>query len=80
MLLTAWQIEPTRALPTVSAAPLMTPGQRDRVHAVREDLSAFYDGEVWIEGTQVARDGTPLGRMQALVTLERVRIVRSGQS
>ena len=51
-----------------------------RVHAVREDLSAFYDGEVWIEGTQVARDGTPLGWMQALVTLERVRIVRSGQS
>jgi hypothetical protein len=51
-----------------------------RVHAVREDLSAFYDGEVWIEGTQVARDGTPLGRMQALVTLERVRIVRSGRS
>ncbi len=31
----AWAVEPTRALPTVSAAPLMTPGQRDRVHRDR---------------------------------------------
>jgi hypothetical protein len=49
-----------------------------RVHQVRDDLSKFYDGEVWIEGIQLARDGTPLGPMQALIKLERVKIVRLG--
>ena len=48
-----------------------------RVHAVREDPLR---GRGVDRGTQLARDGTPLGWMQALVTLERVRIVRSGRS
>jgi hypothetical protein len=47
-----------------------------RVDAVRDDISRFYDGEVWLEGQQLAHDGTPLGRLQALVTVENVRIVR----
>jgi hypothetical protein len=47
-----------------------------RVEKVRDDLFGFYEGEVWLEGQQLARDGTPLGRLQALVTVERIRVVR----
>ena len=46
-----------------------------KVEKVRDDLSAFYDGEVWLEGQQLAHDGTPLGRLQALVSLEQIRVV-----
>jgi len=48
-----------------------------KVEKVRDDLSEFYDGEVWIEGQQLAHDGTPMGPLQALVTVERVRILRN---
>lgn len=47
-----------------------------KVEKVRDDLSAFYQGEVWLEGQQLARDGTPMGRLQALVTVARVRVLR----
>jgi hypothetical protein len=46
------------------------------VERVREDLSHYYEGQVWIEGEQLARDGTPLGHMEALITLARVKVVR----
>ncbi|MEV4631471.1 hypothetical protein AB0J90_34900 [Micromonospora sp. NPDC049523] len=39
-----------------------------RVEAVRDDLSSYYDDEwVWVSGQQLARDGTPLGQLDALV-------------
>jgi len=47
-----------------------------RVEKVRDDLSGFYDGEVWLEGQQLARDGTPLGRLQALVTVDLIRVLQ----
>ncbi|RKR91731.1 hypothetical protein BDK92_6133 [Micromonospora pisi] len=39
-----------------------------RVESVRDDLSSYYDDEwVWVSGQQLARDGTPLGQLDALV-------------
>jgi hypothetical protein len=49
-----------------------------RVQRVRDDLAHCYDGQVWVEGQQLARDGTPLGHMEALVSLDRVRVIREG--
>jgi hypothetical protein len=38
------------------------------VEHVRADLSTYYDNEwVWIQGQQLARDGTAQGRVDALV-------------
>lgn len=50
-----------------------------RVDSVRDDLSGFYDDQVWLEGWQLARDGTPLGWMQALVKVDDVKIVHVPQ-
>ncbi len=39
-----------------------------RVQTVRADLARYYDNEwVWIVGQQLAGDGTPLARCEALV-------------
>lgn len=39
-----------------------------RVEFVRLDLSVYYDNQwVWITGQQLARDGTPMGHLDALV-------------
>jgi hypothetical protein len=39
---------------------------RLRVIQVREDLSRFYAGEIWLDGEQVDEDGKPLTRTQIL--------------
>jgi hypothetical protein len=39
-----------------------------KIEAVRPDLSTYYHNEwLWVSGTQLARDGTPLGHLDALV-------------
>jgi hypothetical protein len=39
-----------------------------RVESVRHDLARYYDNEwVWISGQRLARDGTPMGHLDALV-------------
>ncbi|MFD0821968.1 hypothetical protein ACFQ0D_27450, partial [Micromonospora zhanjiangensis] len=39
-----------------------------RVESVRPDLSVYYENEwIWISGTQLSRDGTPVGHLDALV-------------
>lgn len=44
-----------------------------RVGKIRTDLSRYYDDEwVWIEGTQLAHDHTPIGRMEALVRTDAI--------
>jgi hypothetical protein len=47
-----------------------------RVDRVRNDFSHYYEGQIWVEGQQLARDGTPLGHVEALVTVARVRVIR----
>lgn len=38
------------------------------VEFVRSDLSRYYDNQwVWVSGQRLARDGTPLGHLDALV-------------
>ena len=38
------------------------------VETVRPDLSRYYDNEwLWVSGTRLAPDGTPLGHLDALV-------------
>ena len=49
-----------------------------RVQRVRDDLAHYYDGQVWVEGQQLARDGTPLGHIEALVAVDRVRVIPEG--
>ena len=45
-----------------------------RVEFVRVDLSTYYDNEwVWVSGQQLARDGSPMGRLDALVKVSALR-------
>lgn len=38
------------------------------VEGVRTDLSTYYDNEwIWISGQRLARDGSPMGHLDALV-------------
>jgi hypothetical protein len=49
-----------------------------RIDRVRDDLSCYYDDEIWVEGQQLAHDGTPMGPMQALVAVAHLKVLKPG--